>query len=443
MAATKRSATRRFTVGWLGLAGALLLGAPVAEAQQNKSRTGFRIGEKSKLHLGIDLASSYDTNSRRRPDAEAANSQDVRLLVRPSFEIDVPGTSAAFRIGAGTTFTRFLGVESNADGESLFGFHGDLYLRLGSRKAPVMLTVENTPILTPTVMPDAATISTDERLFRAFTDSGKAFVTLRPGGGALEFDLGYANSYILYIRTEETAPDDGFSHVGFLEARWKFLPKTAMLFKADFGWFEPANPNGNLSTKPSNPFNATVGIIGQITRTISAELRAGYGETLTWNTEERFSETHPGLNQRDLIGTAAVTWQILKTAKWTLAYQRALQPIVALSSMRSDSIRTRLNWGIGQLVLEGYFEYQFRHFGRAETADPADADGLQDQATEGSLMFGGARADYYFTDWLTGGLSYRVMVQDDFNDTVVNSNDAPQLGDFDRHQAWVTVGVHY
>lgn len=446
---------RRSVVGLAALA-ALVVGVDRAEAQANK--LGFRVGEKSKLHTGLDVSALYDSNIRRREDDpntaaidESANADDVRLIFRPSLKLEVPGRSVAFGLGLGATISQFLGT-SAANPDTQFGFDGSVYFRLGSNKSVVSFVLENTPMLTPTILPELGTIGADEVLFPAFTDAGRAYLTLRPGGGALEFDVGYENMFVIFDRGQGVgSPDDGFTHKAFIESRLKFLPKTALIFYADFGAFDPANPNRNANTLGANPFTAQIGLIGQITRSLSAEVRAGYAETLVWALDgagepDRFGSTAP-TNQRTVVGLASLTWQIISTAQLAATYQRDLQPTVALSSFITDAFRLRANWSIDRLVLGAYAEAQLRDFGfQVDLAAPGQMPTSDiEREPFATLVFGGAKAEYYFLDWLVGGLNYRVMLQSS-NDEERARNDGsvlPALGGFTRHQMFATVGARY
>ncbi|MBX2812205.1 MAG: hypothetical protein KTR25_10360 [Myxococcales bacterium] len=408
-------------------------------------RLGFRVGAKSKLHLNLDLSAAMDSNPERLNDSDSQGAEDFRLVIRPSFKLDAPGRSYRLRLGAGLTVSQFfspaagtlesIGTKPGADAR--------LYFRLGTGRSAVTLTVENTPILTPTVLPDLGTISADEALFETFADTGKLYLTLRPGGGALEFDVGYENAFTVFLRSMEgrSAPDDGFLHKGFFEGRLKFLPKTAALVYIDFGAFDAYNPSGPVTTLGSNPISLLVGVEGQITRTIATELRVGYAENLVWS-GQRFGETAPQ-NQRTVVGLASAVWQITRVAQISLGYQRTLQPTVALSSFIADALRFRALWRIERLELGVYAEVQHRDFGtQAPDAElVAQNPGIAENEPSATLAFGGLRADYYFYNWLIGGLNYRLLHQGS-NDPE-RGNSLPELGAFSRHQVFATVGVRY
>ncbi|MEO1228221.1 MAG: hypothetical protein AAFZ18_04885 [Myxococcota bacterium] len=437
-----------FVIRALTIAVATLVSAAPGPARaQQSNKLGFKVGDKSRLHLNLTVSSAFDSNSQRRA-SDIQGTEDVRLIVRPGLALDVPGRSLELRLGLGTTIGQFFGAGSASGSDTTFGLDSNIFLRVGSRKSTVSFQIENSPMLTPTVLPEVGTVGTDERLFPAFTDRGKLFLTFRPGGGALEFDVGYKNLFVAYTRDSATndAPDDGFLNKGFLEARLKFLPKTAAVFYADFGAFDVGAPSGRTpGTLESNPFSVLVGLIGQITRTISAEVRAGYAETLVWTPDGgRFGTTDPA-NQRTVVGLASVGWQIIKTAKVSLTYQRDLQPTVALSSFITDAIRLRGNWNIDRLLLGAYGEVQFRDFGTQASGMPPMTENPDLLEPSSTLIFGGVRADYFFLDWLTGGLNYRVMVQDSNDDARLFNGSVfvPALGSFDRHVVLANVGVRY
>ena len=265
---------------------------------------------------------------------------------------------------------------------------------------------------------------------------------MKPGGGALTFDVGYKNNSTIYLRGDKfpDALDDTFEHAAFFEAKWKFLPKTALSLYTDFGFFSVANPEVEPSTLEGNPFHVTFGLVGQVTRKISAELRVGYGETLTWEKGREFSRLDTR-NQRALVGIASATWEINRKSSLSLAYQRDVMPTGALSSFTSDAVRLRGHMQIQRLTLGAYAEAQFREFGNQFQG----AGG----APSATVLIGGARADYYFLDYLSGGINYRVSSQ--------TSNDADRLlpegqgvsalaeslGEFDRHQLFVNIILRY
>ncbi len=425
------------------LAAALSWSLAPSAADAQPTKLGFKVGEKSKLNTSLVVATAFDSNSLRRGtnpitgDDDAQGQEDVRLFVRPGLALDVPGTNASFQLGLGATISQFFGAGDTARSDTLFGLDSRLRLRLGNNKGLITFTLENDPMLTPTVLPEAGTIGADERLFPAFTNQGRAFFTLRPGGGALEFDVGHKNQYIVFTGGEATDQlDDGFYNIAFLEARWKFLPKTALALYGDFGAFDPSRTGAQAPTLESNPYTIQLGLIGQITRTVATELRAGYAETLVWSPGGgRFSELDPG-NQRTVVGLASVSWQAMRTLNLSLTYHRSLQPVILLSSFIGDAVRGKVSWGIDRLVLNLHAEYQMRTFG---TQRPGAESQINDPVAH--LGFGGASADYYFTDWLVGGLAYRSMIQ--------GSNDGDRtgalflLGDFDRQQVFARVGVEY
>ncbi len=442
-----------YIVAAAAFAGSLM--AQEASAQQVKA-LGFKVGQKSRLHTNLDLMTIFDSNPKRRdpgnvvsPGVTEADGQDTwRLIARPNIFLDVPGKTLALTLGAGATINYSLESSGGNDSEGQYGFDVDLGLSLGNSRSKVSFELNNMLMKTPTILTDPGAIGADESLFPAFTNQGIAKLIFRPGGGALSISTGYKNNMLIFDRPQDNgaAPDDGQTHTAFVEARLKFLPKTDVFFWADAGLFIPTiNRTGpldqNVITKKSTPYHLELGLDGQITSRLKAEVRAGFGHNLVWN-DDFFSQTYIA-EQLTPVGTAMVEYEFGPKIKASLAYQRNVQPIVALNSMIYDAVRLRGEMGIDRLVGSVYVEYQARDFGTA-------VDGPNQQTGEPytDLFMGGARVDYYFFDFLTGGVQGRMMVQkpnDDARQAALGTDAriTPELGEFDRFQFMFNVGLKY
>lgn len=422
-----------------------ILSGGLAVAQDQ--RLGFKVGTKSKMHLNLDLSAAMDTNPERQDTDSVPDTENFRIIVRPSVAVVIPSRAYNFRMRVGLTVSQFFPPGNSSEpSETKTGVDGMLRLRIGTKRSSVNFTIENTPILTPTILPELGTIGADEVLFESFSDTGRMFFTFRPGGGALEFDVGYQNQFNVFIRGSNTdglsaSPDDGLWHRGFIEGRLKFLPKTAALIYAEVGAYDvynPENPNG-ITTPESNPISILLGVEGQITRSISAEVRLGYAESLVW-AGGRFTEL-ASQNQRTPVAIASVLWNPMPTVQVSAGYQRTLQVTTALGSSVSDGFRFRATWGIDRLQLGAYAEAQFRRFGDQAIDVNQNPNELTQNKPTATLAFGGLRADYYFFDWLIGGINYRTIFQQS-NDSN-RGNIVPELGAFARHQIFGTVGIRY
>ena len=148
-------------------------------AQLGYNTPGLKIGEKSRLHTSFQTSAAYDSNPRRVPNISSsdeatdsdASVDDWRLILKPSFLVDIPGRVNSYNFGAGVTVGQYFGV--NDQPETRFGFDGQVQVHLGKVKSPVSFHVELNPILSPAVLDSLGTITTDERQFSSFQIRGE------------------------------------------------------------------------------------------------------------------------------------------------------------------------------------------------------------------------------------------------------------------------------
>src|SRR5207248_4456655 len=143
---------------------------------------------------------------------------------------------------------------------------------------------------------------------------GSAVVSLRPGGGALNIDVGYQNRLSFYDNSFLGASQ---LHGGLIDARLRFLPRTALAFHGDFSAFKPNDQsNQHTPTEVSTPYNVWLGLIGQVTPHIATNLQVGFGDALTWS--NGFFSSVSSDNRRTIIGTAELTYVFFGSSRVTL-----------------------------------------------------------------------------------------------------------------------------
>ncbi|MCA9554381.1 MAG: hypothetical protein KC933_30375 [Myxococcales bacterium] len=410
-----------------------------ALAQGLGAGTGFPIGEKSRIHTGLDMSVGFDSNSLRFDNARDDQGQrsDWKAVIRPGVTVDVPGTSVELMLRGQLSIMQYFGTGAlDRDLYSDTTFGGDVVakLRLGSKDSIIGFSLENQLVRTPVWMDDPGTIPSDERRFPLWHNRGKALFTLRPGGRALELDLGYGIEASIYnfSRTDGTNTQTsqipyGFIHSGIFEARWKFFPKTAFVFHADVGYFTASNQGAAVSTYSALPLHIYLGAIGQVTTRLNAEITVGDGDTL--------SSEGGNFTTRGPIGTAILTYAFNSTTNLSLGYRRTIQPEVIVNSYSSDAPFVRFKAGIGgRLVLSLFGEYQFRKYARSGTL-------TNGERINAGVAMADARVEYWFFPWLNAAISYRLQMQNP--STVTDEANNILLQDFVRHQAFLSVGFHY
>jgi len=301
----------------------------------------------------------FDSNSRRFDAANNPNPDgqlsDWKGILRPSLGVNVPGSSVQLDLLGQVSIMQYFGTGSEPS-DTVFG--GDLTttLRLGSEDSFLGFLIENQFVRTPVFLDTPGTVASDERRLPLWHDRGRAVFTLRPGGRALEFDLGYG----LLLNGYDDLPV-GTTHSGIFEARWKFFPKTAFLFHADVGYFNPTNQT-ETTTFTAIPLHVYFGAIGQVTSRLNAEVTLGYGDTL--------SDGGGNFTTRGPIGNIIATYNFSDATSLSVGYRRTVMPEVVVNSYSADMPFLKFQLGLfGRLRLSLYGDYQYRRYGRSARGD--------------------------------------------------------------------------
>lgn len=131
--------------------------------------------------------------------------------------------------------------------------------------------------------------------FQRSTFRGGAGLKWRPGGGLLEWSLGYDFMYVLF-EDEVFSTFTSVSNTVALRGRWLFLPRTALLYVGDYGIIQ--YPDGGRIKPPGSPLSSQVGVNGLITNHFGALVMAGW-KTLFFDRDAEFDS---------FIGSAELTW---------------------------------------------------------------------------------------------------------------------------------------
>ena len=407
---------------------------PIPTYAQVSSTSGFPIGEKSRIHTDLEVGVGYDSNRERFESGQeelTGQLDDWRAIIRPGLQIEVPGSSFRMALRSQLTITQFFGTGDIASDTS-YGGNVGLQLQLGSDQSVVSFKLEDELVRTPSYFDEAGTVASDERRFRQWFNDGSARLTIRPGGRALELDLGYRNRLSLYDTDTNSLPK-GQQHGGLFEARWRFFPKTVLLFHADISTFLVTDDRQqeNFRTSEGLPLHVYVGAVGQVTSRLQAELTVGYGDSLS-DISSR--------GTRGPIGTANVSYRIRESMVIQGGYRRSIEPVVALSSYASDAAFLDFNaLFFGRLYFQVFGQYEFRSF-----PEIPGIPGLDD-GSSASVVTGDARVEYWFFDWLRAAINYRILLQVAEEEARVVNRDlgVPGLQEFTRQQLFFNVGLRY
>jgi hypothetical protein len=298
---------------------------------------GIRAGDLE-LHPGLAGEVGYDSNWLLRTDRNScANTVGVAVAcdngppphpvipalefrITPSLYLSTLGPqrreedvgpvqpSVAFRAGINATWRAFVGLANNGTAANDINQQTSGY---PSAAADARLTILPGRPVGGAVF---VTFVRDMRPNQTTTDPNLSFdrddvggggeLILQPGSGTLDWHLGYQYRTVIFERSQAIALDNG-THEVFTRGRWKFRPRTALLYDATLRFLSYNDPNqaAQQGLVGSTPVRTRIGMTGLITERFAALLLVGWAAAL-YDTANV-----PQQPQYDsVIGQAELTW---------------------------------------------------------------------------------------------------------------------------------------
>ena len=310
----------------LGLPLAVLLtAAPLSAAADGN---GLAVGETARLHASFETEARYDTLAALGGVGAAANPVfnpgDLITHLRPGLRLDAPGSQLTFTGGARLDYAYFTGIGGPTRDLSFLGAFADANLDIG-HGGPATFTIADHFSRSDVTSNAALGLGT-------ITDANglEGKLNLRPGGGALEFNLGYLfglEAYELHspgnVGCPATQPScDGtkyggfgsLTHRGLVDVRYRFLPKTALIVEGVWALRTYQSQAQNIQTAP---LRVSGGLLGLITEKVRVLLKAGY--------ENSFAQS--GANFGGFVGQGEIGWEPRETTKFAAGLLRSIEPV--------------------------------------------------------------------------------------------------------------------
>lgn len=278
---------------------------------------GIRTGN-FELHPGIGADFGFDSNTFYTSGAFSnAVRPALRLRVTPSFYVSTLGAQRSsnsdsattalptvnFRGGVGLIYNEWIGLQSGislgalrnlgAQGSLRFDFFPGRTWQFGLGADYVR-----------TIQPGGqdgflGTPSTTNRTLNRNTILGNIELAYAPGRGVFELRFGYNIQATLF---DDIAANNSLTHTGFAKMRWRFLPRTALVWEGSISRLSYLNNPDVYSAGlfDGTPMTTRFGIAGLLTNRVSMTVLAGYTAT--------FYEL--GDNADTPVGQAEVQWLI-------------------------------------------------------------------------------------------------------------------------------------
>jgi hypothetical protein len=316
----KRAMKPRLSV--LAAACAVMAMPAVAEAQdqpwlRDRGYTegiGVRVGD-FEFHPGVAAEFGFDSNYFRRDSNEFGGPVgSLRLRLTPSISLATLGKQrrepaggsppdVEFRSALAFTYNEFFPVTGPAQYFGLMreqrnvgvNLDADLLI-LPGRPWSVDLYANFARILTASEQG----ITSDD--FKRDVPRLGAEVIWTPGSGLLDWRLGYQFTGTLF---ENITQLTNFDHQIQTRGRWRFLPRTALMYDARFSFINYPNAVSGGKTA-SHPLRARIGINGLVTSSFALMALAGWGASF-------YEPVPPAEKAEDfnsLIGQVELKWFI-------------------------------------------------------------------------------------------------------------------------------------
>lgn len=261
---------------------------------------GIRVGN-FELHPGALAEFGYDSNFLR-VSSDQGNPSSVgmiRLRLTPSFSfstigrqrkdgVQSPPPDVEFRGGVALTYNEFIPVTGSAAEKGLYGklrnfsLGADLNLTImPQRPWSGVINASVARNITPAEQgfnPGGPGFSSAGTFNRIVPQAGAELVWT-PGAGLFEWRLGYQFTGT-FFESSEFSGLNNISNTIVTRGRWRFFPKTALLFDGRFGFINYLSPDTatNGTTKAaSHPVRAMIGMNGLITPFFGITAMGGWG----------------------------------------------------------------------------------------------------------------------------------------------------------------------
>jgi hypothetical protein len=302
----------------------------------------------------------------------------------------------AFRAGVNATYREFIGVSSDSAASTPIndisrqrniGGVADARLDIAPGR-PLGAALFGS--YGRVVQPNAGTADPNQSFIRDDVNVGGEIVT-QPGGGTLDWHLGYQLHDTIF-ETTQGQPFDNLTHEVSTRGRWKFRPRTALIYDAtlrfiSYGNADAAKAQGLVN---STPVRARIGLNGLVTERFALLALVGWGASFF----DTSAIPNVPLQQYDsVIGQGELKWYLtaspgvaaasdltLALSTISIGYSRDFTNSYLGNYFGSDRGYLRFDYFFGGRALVsltgglGAIEYPHMYFGSGNNRSPAFTD---------------------------------------------------------------------
>ncbi len=249
---------------------------------------GVRVGNLE-LHPGISGEVGYDSNYFLRSDKDTPPPDaSYRLRITPSVSLATLGTqrtqgngapavqTLTFRGNAYVSYNELIAADSKNSQEFQDQRHVDVGTDLALNLFPAGRVGVDSYLNFIRVGQPSNDPGTENAFDRDSLRAG-AGATWRPGGGLFDWRLGYEFLYNYFEKSAFTTLNN-FQHTINMRGRWRFLPRTAVLYDGGYTWVDYAHDKRS-SQSDGAIVRARLGLNGLVTTRLSLLGMIGWAGT--------------------------------------------------------------------------------------------------------------------------------------------------------------------
>jgi hypothetical protein len=387
---------------------------------QADAPTGFKVGD-GRFHLGASVAGGYDSAIGYFPTQGGGTALGGDIVIQPSllagFDLDSNNTSVHFT--AQGSYVAYLGAISSTSTDAS---HIDANVGLQTafaKTGPVEVQLGDNLVRSDRTQNAAVGIGV-----LSLYNNARLALPIHPGGGALEFtpNVNWAVEFFEPLlpgvvpgcNGSATCTPGLLSTMDYsnltagLAARWRFLPKTAVVLDVGFAYQSYFNPGA--AAVPASLLKGQLGLAGLISSKVSVLALVGWGYDFA------------GSGANTVIGQAEVSLLLAELFNLKFGYVRTLNPVPVNGTFQDDRGYAEIRGGVSRFyyVVNGAFDY-LTYFG-ATAARRNDY-----------LVTVGVGPGVKILPWLTVAATYNLYLR----------NSSLGFADYTRHVAMLTVQAYY
>ena len=426
---------------------AVLLISSTAQAQfvapiRYNEGPGIKLTDSLVFHPGLEVEGRYDSNARygdsSNPFVAVVGAPYLRLvghlhlatlppqrLTDGENKVSLP--KVAFRLKTAVAYREYFKKEVE-------------HLRAAEVDAGMELRLFPYSMVTASIFDDFARTVPEWTGINVNRNTNRGGLKLRikPGGGRLEFNVGYTFNFDLIDESKQFAFTNKIGHEIKLTAKWRLLPKTAVFLEATEQIITYLDPTGGseaikdiktsdlIANSNSSPLRIYLGFSGLITPRFSAMLKVGYANG--------FYDVNDSYNM--VVGQGEFTFFISPLAKIKGGFEHSFADSF-LSNYFVDE-RAYLGYDhfiINRILLHLSGEYIFRqHEGFPATTATQE---LNYHVVK--VDFG---LDYKIFEWFYLGVGYNLELRKQTTAALQQTN-GKYYNDFNKHQVFGKIGLSY